>query len=85
MVLSYIYKLAFFVFGITLRKPRTFLPDPKKHSGGRNRDNKAVTIGKMTNLGLEWSKGPDLLLGRYYHRSILIGNVIYHVGGNGNK
>jgi len=52
--------------------------------GGYNRDQKAVTIGKMTDLGLEWSKGPDLLQGRYGHRSIIIGNVIYHVGGNGN-
>jgi len=43
-----------------------------------------VTIGKMTDLGLEWSKGPDLLLGRRNHRSIIIGNVIYHVGGSGN-
>ena len=55
-----------------------------KRSGGHNRDSKAVTIGKMTDLGLEWSKGPDLLLGRYEHRSIIIGNVIYHVGGSGN-
>ena len=55
-----------------------------KRSGGQNRDNKAVTIGKMTDLGLEWSKGPDLLLSRYNHRSIIIGNVIYHVGGSGN-
>jgi len=38
----------------------------------------------MTYLGLEWSKGPDLLLSRTHHRSIIIGNVIYHVGGNGN-
>ena len=38
----------------------------------------------MTDLGLEWSKGPDLLLGRVEHRSIIIGNVIYHVGGSGN-
>ena len=53
-------------------------------SGGYNRDPKAVTIGQMTDLGMEWSKGPDLLLGRYGHRSISIGNVIYILGGSGN-
>ena len=38
-------------------------------------------LGKMTKLGLKWSKGPDLLLGRYSHRSIGAGNQIYHIGG----
>ena len=56
----------------------------KIFSGGNNRDKKAVTIGQMTDLGLEWSKGPDLLLARFGHRSISIGNEIYIIGGNGN-
>ena len=56
----------------------------KFRSGGPNRDKKAVTIGQMTDLGLEWSKGPDLLLARYAHRSIAIGNEIYHLGGDDN-
>ena len=48
------------------------------------RDEKAVTIGQMTDLGLEWSKGPDLLLGRNGHRSISITNEIYILGGHQN-
>ena len=35
----------------------------------------------MTKLGLEWSKGPNLLLPRDGHRSIVLGNQIYHIGG----
>ena len=46
---------------------------------------KSVTLGRMTKLELEWSKGPDLLLGRDYHRSIVSGNQIYHIGGYGKK
>ena len=42
---------------------------------------KSVTLGRMTKLGLEWSNGPDLLLPRYGHRSIVSGNQIYHIGG----
>ena len=46
---------------------------------------RSVTLGRMTKLGLEWSKGPDLLLGRFGHRSIVSGNQIYHIGGDGKK
>ena len=53
-------------------------------SGGRNRDGKLVHIGRMTDLGLEWTKGPELLIARERHRSILIENRIYHIGGSGN-
>ena len=53
-------------------------------SGGYPRDRKSVNVGRMTDLGLEWTKGPELLVGRYAHRSILIGNQIYHIGGSGN-
>merc|ERR1712227_128778 len=45
---------------------------------------KSVWLGRMTKLGLEWSKGPDLLLGRYRHRSIVSGKQIYHIGGYDN-
>ena len=45
----------------------------------------SVWLGKMTKLGLEWSNGPDLLLSRGAHRSIGVGNQIYHIGGEGNK
>ena len=42
---------------------------------------KSVTVGKMTVMGtLEWSKGPDLLINRYSHRSIAVDNEIYHIG-----
>ena len=55
--------------------------------GGRSKINnnykilQSVTVGRMTKLGLEWSKGPDLLLPRDGHRSIVAGNQIYHIGG----
>jgi len=52
--------------------------------GGYNRNGKSVHIGRMTYLGLEWSKGPELLLSRQAHRSILVGDEIYHLGGSGN-
>ena len=45
----------------------------------------SVWLGRMSKLGLEWSKGPDLLLGRRGHRSIVSGNQIYHIGGGGKK
>ena len=45
---------------------------------------KSVWLGRMTKLGLEWSKGPDLLFTRYGHRSIVSGNQIYHIGGDEN-
>ena len=45
----------------------------------------SVWLGRMTKLGLEWSKGPDLLLYRDRHRSIVSGNHIYHFGGFGKK
>ena len=38
----------------------------------------------MTDLGLEWTKGPELLIGRHAHRSISIENQVYHFGGSGN-
>ena len=53
-------------------------------SGGSNRDGKSVHIGRMTDLGLEWTKGPELLIARRGHRSISIENHIYHIGGGGN-
>ena len=53
-------------------------------SGGASRDGKSVHIGRMTDLGLEWTKGPELLIARERHRSILIENRIYHIGGSGN-
>jgi len=43
----------------------------------------SVTVGRMRNSILEWTAGPDLLLPRYDHRSIAIGNNILHIGGNG--
>ena len=38
----------------------------------------------MTDLGLEWTKGPELLIAREGHRSISIENQVYHFGGYGN-
>ena len=55
-------------------------------SGGYNHKSESlqsVWLGKMTRLGLKWSKGPDLLLSRDGHRSITVGNQIYHIGGDG--
>ena len=46
-------------------------------------ETQSVWLGRMTKLGLEWSKGPDLLLTRFGHRSIGVGNQIYHIGGQG--
>ena len=40
----------------------------------------SVWLGRMTKLGLEWSKGPKLLYGGSY-RSIVSRNQIYHIGG----
>ena len=45
----------------------------------------SVWLGRMRKLGLEWSKGPDLLLSRGGHRSIVSGNQIYHIGGRWKK
>merc|ERR1711937_315924 len=42
----------------------------------------SVHLGRMTKLGLESNRGPDLLLSRSDHRSIAVGNEIYHIGGN---
>ena len=41
----------------------------------------SVRLGRMKKLRLEWSKGPDLLLSRSGHRSVSVGNQIYHLGG----
>ena len=37
------------------------------------------------NSDLKWSKGQDLRENRYYHRSIAVGNIIYHIGGSGTR
>ena len=52
--------------------------------GGYNRDGQSVTVGRMRNSILEWTAAADLLLPRYAHRSIAIGNNILHIGGNGD-
>ena len=36
----------------------------------------------MVNSVLQWSEGPDLLLERDAHRSILVQNSLFHIGGN---
>ena len=51
--------------------------------GGGPRDGKAVTVGKMTDSGMKWSKGPDLLISRDGHRSIAANNIIYTISGDG--
>merc|ERR1712012_263205 len=38
--------------------------------GGYPRSHKTVTTGEMIDLEITWSKGPDLIAGRYGHRSI---------------
>ena len=53
------------------------------HKIGHRIGLKSVTLGRMTKLGLEWSKGPDLLLPRWGHRSIVVDNQIYHIAGYG--
>ena len=73
-----------YVFGKSIYKKNLNNVKPIKFLGGLIRSGKAVTIGRMTDLGLEWTKGPDLLLARYGHRSISIGNEIYIIGGSGN-
>ena len=40
----------------------------------------SVWVGRMQ-WGIKWSKGPNLRLSRTGHRSIVIGNQIYHIGG----
>ena len=42
-------------------------------------------IGEMVNSVLLWSKGPDLLLDRRGHRSIVIQKSLYHIGGEGDR
>ena len=44
---------------------------------------RTVTLGKMTDLGLTWTKGKDLLIPRGGHRSIAVENIIYTIGGGG--
>ena len=55
----------------------------KNIRGGFQRNGKAVTRGRMTDLGIEWSAGPDLIIARNRHRSVAIGNKVFHIGGTG--
>ena len=52
---------------------------------GYHTELQSVWLGRMKKLGLKWRKGPDLLLSRRAHRSIVSGNQIYHIGGWGYK
>ena len=40
-------------------------------------------MGRMRNSQLQWTSAPDLLLIRWGHRSIAVGNNIFHIGGAG--
>ena len=39
----------------------------------------------MVDGAIQWREGPDLLETRWYHRSIMTGDSIYHIGGDQNK
>ena len=46
---------------------------------------KTTFIGEMRNSVLQWSDGPDLLVSRRGHRSIVVQNSVLHIGGMSNR
>ena len=64
---------------------KVFDPVLTNFLGGYGRNRNSVTIGRMVNMKIEWTHGPAMLLSRWGHRSISVGNEIFHIGGEGTR